>query len=222
MPIPLIAAGIAAGANVGGQWMANRANTQLAREQMAFQERMSSTAYQRATQDMKEAGLNPALMYGSASAASSPVGARPEVRNVMGNISSAGQMARDMAQLKVLDAQARKAELEGDVILPEAEAGREMVREHPDLKLTTDHGVEIVKRGGKVYQDELDKLVEARFGHAVTRWEADKIRNVLLESEQAGALNLEQIQRQISKLPPELRTIALLLFSVLTRRNQVR
>jgi len=41
-----------------------------------FQERMSNTAYQRAMQDMKGAGINPALLYGNASPASSPSGSK--------------------------------------------------------------------------------------------------------------------------------------------------
>lgn len=68
------AAAIGGGLSFLGQSSANQANQSMARDQMAFQERMANTQYQRAVKDLEAAGLNPMMAYGNIHT-SSPSGA---------------------------------------------------------------------------------------------------------------------------------------------------
>lgn len=54
---------------------ANAFSAEQAQLTRDWQERLSNTAYSRAVSDMRNAGLNPALMFGSATASSTPSGA---------------------------------------------------------------------------------------------------------------------------------------------------
>lgn len=58
----------------------NKKQIGLSHDQMAFQERMSNTAYQRAMEDMRKAGINP-LMVSKLGGASTPTGAMAQLRD---------------------------------------------------------------------------------------------------------------------------------------------
>lgn len=108
----LIVGGAQLASSALGQERANRANERIARENRAFQERMSSTAYQRAMVDMRKAGLNPILAYRQGGA-SSPSGSTARVESVAGDVgSSIGSglaAAAAKKQLRLLDEQISQA-----------------------------------------------------------------------------------------------------------------
>lgn len=96
----------------GGGERANAANARQAAAQMAFQERMAGSQFQRGVEDMRKAGLNPALAY-QQGGASAPTGASAQMDNSLGaGGSSAIQAAQAYASIAATGAQIAKTEAE--------------------------------------------------------------------------------------------------------------
>jgi len=103
-PMAFLGAGLETAGEIYNTHQTNKANKQIAeqanamsqanaREQMAFQERMSNSAYQRAMEDMKKSGLNPILAYsqGGASTPSGSAGSVTAAKMEKADLSSLGK-----------------------------------------------------------------------------------------------------------------------------------
>jgi hypothetical protein len=105
-PIGSIASSVIGGAaSYFGTQSNNQAMQQMQQQQEAYNTQMSNTAYQRASADMKSAGLNPMMMFGSGSAASSPTAPGIQLQSPLQNAGSAlKDVVSSAMQAKVQDA----------------------------------------------------------------------------------------------------------------------
>jgi len=186
------AAGLgAAGLNFIGQRNANRANVDMSREQMAFQERMSNTAYQRAMQDMKLAGLNPILAY-SQGGASSPGGSMSRSENTLsGATSSAMDAIRMRSEIRNMDAQ--NANLIAQANLSNTSA-RKVATETKLLDMT---------KGKEKFYSDLYDIPGAALNSAKDFYKSGKLQSTLKDAAKAVGIKPRKSDAEFFKAHPK-------------------
>lgn len=175
----------------GAQQEANAFSAQQAEIQRDYETQMSNTAYQRQVADMKNAGLNPALMYGgSASGASTPsASSATSVDPGQPGLNPIGLLAQ-IQQLHLLKSQ--KANIDADT-----------AKKHQDIK-ESDVRIDQIHANTANLLKELD-LMDANIRKLGLEGDALDIANSFIEREKnmslyVSGLNADKIVAETAEV----------------------
>lgn len=185
---------------------ANKANIQLQRENQGWLKEMSNTSYQRSTQDMLAAGLNPMLGFsqgGASTPGSSAARVEPNLA-VMHATNSAADKVMQAAQIKLVNEQARKAGAEADFTAAHAAANIPELQNRSTME-TQRLDAEVDKIVAEIKQlEETGKLTKAQTEQALAQ--ASQLREMLPYLKEASGIEteLKKYQRNSAKAESDL------------------
>lgn len=161
-------------------------NAQAMQEQRNYETQMSSTAYQRASADMQQAGLNPMMMFGSGGAASTPsVSAVGSPSNTVTGQAPVHAQSSPMAGIGTAVANAMTGAVQAKLMDKTTDEMANLVQENDLLKkkidLTT--GVTAKTEADKRVSEAEEELVRTRAGLLKQDMPAARVR-----AREAGAV----------------------------------
>lgn len=171
--------------NAGASAVSNRRQrdwaTEEAKKNRQFQERMSSTAYQRSVNDMRAAGLNPLAVYGSGGGggASTPSG------SVASGVSEMDLSGATEGIYRGISTALERKRLQKDIEI--AEAQKESLKESADKTKTEKELLELTRKTVDMQQKYNQKKIGMEMDNIHSALLADRMRGQGFWGQVAGA-----------------------------------